>query len=90
MEKIYDLYGTSNLLLFKEENILDYQPGGYHPVALGDTLNNCRYKIYHKLGHGGFSTVWVARDATYVTPALYPLHRCLRIADVSNGCQSKL
>ncbi|KAK5042850.1 hypothetical protein LTR84_012443 [Exophiala bonariae] len=63
MEKIYDLYGTSNLLLFNEESILDYEPGGYHPVVLGDTLKNGRYKIYHKLGHGGFSTVWVARDA---------------------------
>jgi serine/threonine-protein kinase SRPK3 len=71
MEKIYDLYGTSNLLLFKEETILDYEPGGYHPVVLGDTLKNGRYKIYHKLGHGGFSTVWVARDAVYVGLIFY-------------------
>lgn len=71
MEKIYDLYGISNLLLFNEESILDYEPGGYHPVVLGDTLKNGRYKIYHKLGHGGFSTVWVARDAVYVVSMLY-------------------
>ena len=69
MEKIYELFGTSNLLLFKEENILDYQPGGYHPVVLGDTLKDGRYKIYHKLGYGGFSTVWVARDTMYVVPS---------------------
>lgn len=64
-EKIYEVYGLANTL-FDEENVLDYRPGGYHPVALGDTLKNGRYKIYHKLGYGGFSTVWVARDSKYV------------------------
>lgn len=39
-----------------------YQRGGYHPVHLGDYLNNGRYKILHKLGWGGYSSVWVARD----------------------------
>lgn len=46
--------------------MLRYRPGGYHPVVIGDTLKAGRYKIYHKLGYGGFSTVWVARDSTYV------------------------
>ena len=59
---IYDIYGTSNLLLFEEENVLNYRPGGYHPIALGDTLKDGRYQIHHKLGCGGFSTVWAARD----------------------------
>lgn len=66
MEKIYELYGTSNPLLFEEENILDYQPVSYHPVLLGDTLKDGRYTICHKLGRGGFSTVWVARDGMNV------------------------
>jgi serine/threonine-protein kinase SRPK3 len=68
--EIYELYGTSNLLLFEEENVLNYRAGGYHPVALGDTLKDGRYKIYHKLGYGGFSTVWVARDSKYVAALL--------------------
>lgn len=39
-----------------------YQPGGYHPVQLGDLFQAGRYKIVHKLGWGGWSTTWVARD----------------------------
>ncbi|KAJ5172789.1 protein kinase [Penicillium capsulatum] len=39
-----------------------YRQGGYHPVALGDQLRAGRYKVLHKLGWGGYSTVWAARD----------------------------
>ncbi|CAJ0549405.1 Ff.00g030180.m01.CDS01 [Fusarium sp. VM40] len=39
-----------------------YRPGGYHPIALGDALKNGRYKILHKLGWGGYSTTWAAKD----------------------------
>jgi hypothetical protein len=39
-----------------------YHRGGYHPVHLGDSLSNGRYKVLHKLGWGGYSTVWAARD----------------------------
>jgi len=59
---IHELYDNPSNVIFEEENFLDYRPGGYHPVALGETLKDGRYKIHHKLGHGGFSTVWVARD----------------------------
>ena len=38
------------------EDIQGYRPGGHHPVHLGDTLGN-RYKVIHKLGHGGFANV---------------------------------
>lgn len=44
-----------------EEPIANYRPGGYHPVQVGDSLNNGRYQILHKVGWGGFSTVWAAR-----------------------------
>ena len=39
-----------------------YRPGGFHPVHLGDTFKEGRYRVIHKLGHGGFSTIWLARD----------------------------
>lgn len=46
------------------ENLEDYQAGGYHPIHLGDRLGNTgRYHVLHKLGHGGFSTVWLCRDS---------------------------
>jgi hypothetical protein len=71
--KIDELYKNPSNVLFEEENFLDYRPGGFHPVALGDTLKDGRYKIHHKLGYGGFSTVWVARDHRYVV-ALLAVH----------------
>ncbi|KAK1045817.1 hypothetical protein LTS16_006243 [Friedmanniomyces endolithicus] len=43
------------------EDIEGYRPGGFHPVHLEDTLGE-RYKILHKLGSGGLSTTWLARD----------------------------
>ncbi|KAI0545803.1 kinase-like domain-containing protein [Xylaria curta] len=43
------------------EKIYDYEPGGYHPVHLGDTLHD-RYRVIHKLGSGGYSNVWLCCD----------------------------
>ena len=45
-----------------------YQPGGYHPLQLGDNLKDGRYKVLHKLGWGGYSTTWAAKDCEYVYP----------------------
>ncbi|GKZ49597.1 hypothetical protein AbraIFM66951_002168 [Aspergillus brasiliensis] len=42
------------------EALEEYQPGGYHPIMIGDILH--RYRIVDKLGHGGYSTVWLAQD----------------------------
>ncbi|KAI1008617.1 hypothetical protein LB504_001391, partial [Fusarium proliferatum] len=38
---------------------------GYHPVALGDSLSDGRYKVFHKLGWGSYSTTWAAKDQLY-------------------------
>ncbi|KAK4041618.1 kinase-like protein [Parachaetomium inaequale] len=43
------------------ESIYSYRPGGLHPVEIGDVFAD-RYSIVDKLGQGGWSTVWIARD----------------------------
>ncbi|TVY89286.1 Serine/threonine-protein kinase [Lachnellula willkommii] len=44
------------------EPLLSYfQPPFYYPICIGNVLAQ-RYRIEHKLGHGGFSTVWMAHD----------------------------
>ena len=63
---LYEIYKNPSNVLFEEEKFLDYRPGSFHPIALGDTLKDGRYKIHHKLGYGGFSTVWLARDHRYI------------------------
>ncbi|XP_059171766.1 SRSF protein kinase 3-like isoform X2 [Physella acuta] len=45
----------------EQEDPRDYCKGGYHPVKIGDLLNN-RYHIVRKLGWGHFSTVWLSWD----------------------------
>jgi len=47
------------------EPIYRYTKGGYHPVHLGDILNNGTYRILHKLGWGSYSTVWAAKNLMY-------------------------
>jgi hypothetical protein len=39
-----------------------YQPGGYHPIAIGDELHDGRYRVIHRISHGAYSTVWMAMD----------------------------
>ena len=57
------------------EPIESYTPGGLHPVHLGDKLKDGCYRIYHKLGVGGFAAVWLARDKQCVLPLSWPLRR---------------
>jgi serine/threonine-protein kinase SRPK3 len=51
---VYNLYNDV-------EYIDRYCPGGYHPIEVNDKLNQ-RYHIVDKLGQGGYSTIWLARD----------------------------
>lgn len=44
------------------EDLEGYRPGGYHPTVIGETLCDGRYEIIHKLGYGGYSTIWLAHD----------------------------
>jgi serine/threonine protein kinase len=44
------------------EDVEDYRPGGFHPVAIGDVFAEGRYRVVHKLGFGGSSTIWLARN----------------------------
>lgn len=44
------------------EDFEDYRPGGFHPVAIGDVFGQGRYRVVHKLGFGGSSTIWLARN----------------------------
>ncbi|KAI0404077.1 kinase domain-containing protein [Xylaria palmicola] len=43
------------------EDVERYRPGGFHPIYIGDMIGD-NYRVLHKLGCGGFSTVWLARD----------------------------
>ncbi|MCJ1331836.1 hypothetical protein MMC10_008528 [Thelotrema lepadinum] len=44
------------------DSFLQYRPGGYHPIALGDVLDDGRYRVFHKWGMGIDATIWYARD----------------------------
>jgi serine/threonine protein kinase len=56
-----DKYGSIRAVL-PHEPLERYAQGGFHPIALGDTFHNGKYTIRYKLGYGGYSTVWLARD----------------------------
>ncbi|KAJ7619573.1 kinase-like domain-containing protein [Roridomyces roridus] len=44
------------------EPVEEYRPGGFHPMSIGDEFAHGRYRVIHKLGFGGSSTIWLARD----------------------------
>ncbi|KAK3494193.1 kinase-like domain-containing protein [Neurospora hispaniola] len=51
------------------EHLDDYKPGGLHPIILGDRLgDNGRFRVAHKLGHGGYGTVWLCQDTLSSPP----------------------
>uniref|UniRef100_A0A8D9AUA6 non-specific serine/threonine protein kinase n=1 Tax=Cacopsylla melanoneura TaxID=428564 RepID=A0A8D9AUA6_9HEMI len=50
-----------DMLFDQQESYMEYRPGGYCPVQIGD-LFNFRYHVIRKLGWGHFSTVWLSWD----------------------------
>src|ERR1700738_3174039 len=48
-------------ILGRHEKQEDYRLGGYHPVRLGDVMNE-QYRVIRKLGYGQYSTVWLVED----------------------------
>jgi len=40
----------------------DYQPGNFYPVAIADIFAEGCYRVVHKLGSGGSSTISLARE----------------------------
>jgi hypothetical protein len=61
------IYHPSSLF-YTQEKLSMYRPGGYHPVCLGDTFKDGRYKIFHKLGWGGFSMIPFGLQETESAP----------------------
>lgn len=47
------------------EDASKYRVGGFHPVSIGDKLNKDQYQVVHKLGYGGYSTIWLALDLVH-------------------------
>lgn len=79
------LYDDRSGRIHPHEALECYAPGGFHPVALGDKFKNGRYVVRHKLGHGGFSTVWLASDEKHRESA--PLYVAIKI---KSGSSSKM
>ncbi|KAJ4075453.1 hypothetical protein NW761_013279 [Fusarium oxysporum] len=63
-----------------------YHPGGYHPVHLGDVIQE-RYHIMRKVGWGQYSTVWLAVDMN--CPGLVTLCDIIKITG-PNGAHDGL
>lgn len=58
-----------DMLFDQQESYMEYRPGGYCPVQIGD-LFNFRYHVIRKLGWGHFSTVWLSWDLQWVKMVL--------------------
>lgn len=44
--------------------------GGFYPLRLGEAFDERRFVVTRKLGWGGYSTVWLARDRGYVLESI--------------------
>ncbi|OAA82324.1 Protein kinase-like domain protein [Akanthomyces lecanii RCEF 1005] len=69
----YTTRPVSNLL-WNQEFLTCYGSNGCHPVCIGDTFKNGRYKVIRKLGYGSSSTVWLAQDTSTDTLVALKIH----------------
>lgn len=58
------------------ERLNKFRPGGYFPVEIGLSLDD-RYLVKHKLGHGGFGTVWLCLDRKHSDPFYVAVKICI-------------
>jgi len=76
-----------DLVPFGLEHIYDYEPGGHHPIHLGDVYgDNGRYRVIHKLGHGGFANVWLCRDIGKIEVTRYVALKILMAETSTDEC----
>jgi hypothetical protein len=77
-------------MLDEIECVEEYRPlpGGFHPISIGDKSSGGRYKVIHKLGFGGFSTVWLACDREREPGTLVTLKAM--VADASSKFPAQL
>ncbi|KAJ0413300.1 kinase-like domain-containing protein [Aspergillus carlsbadensis] len=74
-----------------EEGTAVYQPGGFHPVYVGDVFKD-RYKVLNKIGYGVYSTVWLVRDLNPPQPGPENEFRALKVlsAECYDGSQAPI
>ena len=76
---------------FGLERVFDYEPGGHHPVHLGDTLGDrYQYRVVHKLGTGGLANVWFCRDLTIHDTTRYVALKILMAEASTDDCPELL
>lgn len=68
------------------EHVYDYEPGGHHPVQLGDIFDDGRHRVIHKLGSGGYANVWLCHDLPAPTPKYVAL-KILMAEASTEDCQ---
>ncbi|KAJ7441872.1 kinase-like domain-containing protein [Mycena latifolia] len=71
------------------ECVEEYRPGGFHPMFIGDEFAHGRYRVIHKLGFGGSSTIWLVRDQQKKQSGGLVTLKAMR-ADVSSRSPSDL
>lgn len=80
---------TQYRLVEHVEDLERYRPGGYYPLKIGDDLDDGRYLLVDKLGYGGYSTIWLARDlqmARYVAIKVITADASLNASEASILC----
>jgi serine/threonine-protein kinase SRPK3 len=57
-------------LIEEVEKVTDYRMGGFCPISIGQIIG--KYEIFAKIGYGGYSTVWLAKDLSVKYDFIFP------------------